>query len=99
MFGISRVLFITATLGWLTSTAVYAASTADQQLTDECGACHMVFPPKMLPTLSWVKIMAGLSDHFGENAALDDTTARQIEAILVVKSSKTGFFVGDKYSR
>lgn len=32
----------------------------------ECGACHEVYPPFMLPDTSWERIREGLSNHFGE---------------------------------
>lgn len=37
---------------------------------EECGSCHMAYPPGLLPAVSWEKIMAGLDRHFGENAEL-----------------------------
>lgn len=37
----------------------------------ECGACHMAFRPEWLPAASWLTILLGLDDHFGENATLD----------------------------
>ena len=39
---------------------------------DECGACHFAYQPGLLPARSWHKLMAGLDDHFGENAELDE---------------------------
>lgn len=50
---------------------------------EECGACHMAFQPAFLPARSWQAIMAGLDDHFGENAQLDDATRAEIEAYLL----------------
>ena len=32
----------------------------------ECGSCHKLYPPFMLPTSSWERIKGGLSNHFGE---------------------------------
>ncbi len=54
----------------------------DPQYVDECGACHLAYPPGMLPAASWQRIMAGLDDHFGENAELDAATARRITDYL-----------------
>ncbi|MEW5850914.1 MAG: diheme cytochrome c [Myxococcota bacterium] len=48
----------------------------------ECGSCHMLYHPALLPERSWRKLMAGLDDHFGENAALDDTTRKTITDFL-----------------
>lgn len=41
---------------------------------EECGACHIAYPPGLLPVTSWNKIMEGLEDHFGDNAELDKET-------------------------
>jgi len=32
----------------------------------ECGACHELYPPFMLPESSWERIREGLNNHFGE---------------------------------
>ena len=50
----------------------YLPPVADQTVAKECGACHMVFPPQLLPARSWQKLMADLSSHFGEDASLAD---------------------------
>ena len=48
----------------------------------ECTACHMAFPASMLPARSWQAIMDGLSDHFGEDARLQEQTRSEITAYL-----------------
>lgn len=48
----------------------------------ECGSCHMVYPPGLLPARSWVKMMGGLKDHFGENATVDKETSDKIHVFL-----------------
>jgi len=54
---------------------------------DECGSCHMAYPPGLLPARSWEKMMASLEDHFGENAELDSTTAAELTRFLVDNSA------------
>jgi len=49
---------------------------------NECSACHFAYPAGFLPERSWVKMMAALDDHFGENAELDSETAQEIETYL-----------------
>jgi cytochrome b len=50
----------------------------------ECGDCHATFHPSLLPIESWKGVMAGLDDHFGEDAALyDDVVTAEITAYLV----------------
>jgi len=48
----------------------------------ECSACHMVFPPQMLPVRSWESLLGHLDNHFNENATLDDKTRAAILAYL-----------------
>jgi hypothetical protein len=55
------------------------APVTDPVVTQECGSCHMVFPPQFLPKRSWQKLIETLSDHFGENASLDEA---QRQAVL-----------------
>jgi Dihaem cytochrome c len=52
------------------------APATDAKYPEECGACHFAYPPGLLPARSWERLMAGLEDHFGDNAGLppDDRT-------------------------
>ena len=61
----------------------YDTARKNPTYIEECGACHMVYPPRLLPANSWRKMMAGLDDHFGENAELDSETTQLIERYLV----------------
>lgn len=49
---------------------------------DECGACHVAYPARMLPPESWRGVMAGLDKHFGSDASLDPASAREIGTYL-----------------
>lgn len=66
---------------------VIAQDHAAAATLKECSACHMAFPPQMLPARSWEKIMSGLSDHFGENADLAEPTRAEIAAYLVAHAA------------
>lgn len=48
----------------------------------ECAACHLAYPPGMLPAQSWSRIMGGLERHYGTDASLDEAQVRQIGAWL-----------------
>lgn len=37
----------------------------------ECAACHLAYPPDLLPKASWQRLMANLPRHFGTDASLD----------------------------
>jgi hypothetical protein len=48
----------------------------------ECAACHFAYQPGLLPARSWQRVMAGLEDHFGDNAELAAADAAAIAAWL-----------------
>lgn len=48
----------------------------------ECAACHIAYPPGMLPTTSWRHMMGSLNKHFGTDASLDEASLREISAWL-----------------
>lgn len=58
------------------------ASAMPPAYVQECGSCHMAFPPGVLPARSWGRLMAGLDKHYGTDAALDAPTRRAIDAWL-----------------
>lgn len=59
---------------------------------EECGSCHMAYPAGLLPAVSWEKIMAGLDNHFGDNAELDDETNRQLKSYLQENASDRAYY-------
>jgi len=66
------------------------APVRDESTLKECSDCHMAFPPALLPARSWQAVMAGLDNHFGENASLDEATAKHITDYLVANAADTG---------
>jgi hypothetical protein len=44
----------------------------------ECGSCHIAYPPGLLPAASWKRLMTGLDRHFGSDASLDEATTRRL---------------------
>jgi len=54
----------------------------DPLLQAECGSCHIVYPPRLLPARSWRALMSGLDKHFGTDASLDAATAARVTALL-----------------
>ena len=48
----------------------------------ECAACHLAYPPGMLPAASWKRMMSGLDKHYGTNASLDAATVQQLSTWL-----------------
>lgn len=62
--------------------AGFFRSVADADARKECGACHMPYPPALMPARSWEKILGSLDSHFGENAALPEPTRLKILAYM-----------------
>lgn len=56
---------------------------------EECASCHMAYPAWLLPSRSWQKIMAGLENHFGEDASLDAASLQSISQYLQDNSAET----------
>ena len=52
------------------------------QYQQECAACHMAYPPGMLPAASWRRLMANLPQHFGTDASLDVATVKKLSGWL-----------------
>lgn len=84
-------LVISATLPLVHISAAFADDDGDAsepprlsnaKWKEECGACHLAYPPSFLPAESWRAIMSRLDRHFGSNASLDAATAREIRAFL-----------------
>jgi hypothetical protein len=60
----------------------YLGDPAYALYKDECGDCHLAYPPAMLPAASWHRLMGSLDEHFGDNAELPGATATEITAFL-----------------
>lgn len=72
----------------------------DTVVREECGGCHMAFPPGLLPARSWQRLLDGRADHFGEDLALPAATADLIAGYLVANAGDTaGRGLARKYMR
>src|SRR5512146_300086 len=49
---------------------------------EECGSCHVAYPPQLLSAANWQSLMSGLDKHFGTNAVLDTGDNRKILEFL-----------------
>lgn len=88
------VILVTATL--LAAATVPAVADgkrkptpADPAWQEECGSCHIAYPPRLLPAGSWQRLMQGLGDHFGSDASLEPQRAAAIEAFLVANAGRS----------
>jgi len=69
----------------------YSSANPNPLYIDECGSCHMAYPPQLLPSASWRKIMQGLDDHFGENAEVDASARKVLDTYLVETSGSSAY--------
>jgi hypothetical protein len=60
----------------------------DSTYVKECGSCHMAYPPSLAPSSRWIALMAGLADHFGEDASLESNLMSSIRAYLINNSAE-----------
>jgi cytochrome b len=59
---------------------------------EQCGDCHKIYPPFLLPKASWGKVMRDLDNHFGEEITEANITKSQqstIKAFLYANSAET----------
>ena len=59
----------------------------DPSYAKECAACHTPHHPSLASAATWIRIMAGLTDHFGDNAELDSAQTAVLLAYLVRNSA------------
>lgn len=71
-------------------TALAGADPVVVMYREECGACHVAYPPGLLPSASWQAIMNGLDDHFGENAELPAEMTARLTGFLSDNASDRG---------
>ncbi|MDD2702178.1 MAG: diheme cytochrome c [Sideroxydans sp.] len=62
--------------------------------SEECGSCHYAYPPGLLPSQSWEKLLnaKALEDHFGENAELDADTLREIRTFALENAADKSYY-------
>lgn len=44
----------------------------------ECGSCHVAYPPPLLPPASWQRLMNHLPTHFGTDASLEADQVKRL---------------------
>ncbi|MEW5878891.1 MAG: diheme cytochrome c [Pseudomonadota bacterium] len=53
---------------------------------EECGSCHVAYPPPLLSAESWRAVMNGLDRHFGTDASIDSAARADIAAYLAANA-------------
>ena len=62
----------------------------------ECGTCHVAYPPQLLPAVSWRAIMNGLDRHFGTDASFDPQQRADILRFLETNAGRGRGSTGGK---
>jgi hypothetical protein len=70
------------------------APASNPAYRNECGDCHFLYLPGMLPARSWHALMAGADDHFGESLSLAPNVTREIEQYLVSNAADKSEYLG-----
>ena len=99
-FAAVAVGFSAALLGNAQAGGHYFAPVTDPVVKEECGSCHIAYPPSMLPARSWERTLAGLKNHFGDDASLDAQTAERVRRYLTAYAADAaGRRYGEKLTR
>lgn len=69
---------------------VAAPSNQPSKYQQECSACHIAYPPALLPSASWQHLMGSLDKHFGVDASLANADIREISNWLASHSRTDG---------
>ena len=75
MKGLATLFFV---LGSTVAHADGGMLHENKEWKEECGSCHIAYPPKLLIADDWQKLMEGLDKHFGANAVLDAEDNKEI---------------------
>jgi len=75
----------------LASTTAHADSERSRvpllpRYQQECAACHIAYPPGLLPAASWQRLMGDLPRHFGSDASLDAASVSELNRWLVLNA-------------
>ncbi|MDD5058289.1 MAG: diheme cytochrome c [Sideroxydans sp.] len=66
----------------------------NKQYKEECGSCHFAYPPGLLPSKSWEKLLdaKALPEHFGENAELDKDVLADIREYALANAADKSYY-------
>ena len=64
------------------------ATADDPRYRDECGSCHLAFPPGLLSHADTARLFDTLADHFGDNASLDPQLTADLRAFALANAGR-----------
>ena len=76
-----------ASQAWADGGSRLARAPLLPKYAQERAACHLAYPPAMLPAASWQRVMANLPRHYGTDASLDPATASALAAWLTANAA------------
>ncbi len=65
-----------------------ASASAATVYRQECAACHIAYPPAMLPAASWQRLLNHLPRHYGTDASLDSASVQQLARWLGTEAAR-----------
>lgn len=83
LFATMAVTALWLTLSWGNPVTPTFPPITHKTAAAECAACHLAYPAGTLPARSWLRLMDGLSSHFGEDASLTKEETQSITRYLV----------------
>jgi hypothetical protein len=98
-FPSSRVLMFGALLAGSMQISCYAderhgskhnAVPASPLYQQECAACHVAYPPQLLPAASWQALLKNMPHHFGSDATLEPQVVAQLSTWLTANAADAG---------
>ncbi len=80
-------------LACLSATGVSAHAGSHQygpypaKYVEECGSCHVPYPPQRMTQAGWETQMRNLKQHYGTDASVDETAHKAISTYLMANAS------------
>lgn len=65
---------------------LHVPAQAADTYAEECGACHLAYPSRLLTAPEWRRILDDLGHHYGVDATLDEPTRQAVAQRLGVTS-------------
>ena len=89
-----RRLYYTVILACLSATGTAAQAGSHQygpypaQYVEECGSCHVPYPPQRMTQAGWETQIRNLQHHFGTDASIDEAARKTILSFLMANASQ-----------
>ena len=61
--------------------------TANPVYAEQCSACHLAYPPGLLPSVSWRNILGNLPGHNGEEVVIEPASKETIAGYLAANAA------------